>query len=261
MKILLPANRPVCSPGFSRPDVRPLGGPDHFDTTAPIRVLPAKAGTTNGFTMVEIAIAVAVIAFALVAIIGVLPAGLQVQKENREDTLMAQDGTYFMEAIRNGSVGVDELMQYVSRIEVSGPGYTNVYTDFTASPPSGGAQIVGLLSTPGTVNTARVRAIAGALSEKGSATAEVAFRYQLQVTIFPFEPAPVPPPANAPPGWEPPENQVLRARLHEIRLLFRWPILPNGTVGNGRQVLRSLVSGDFARVTNAAGTVFFFLRP
>ena len=40
--------------------------------------------------MVEIAICLAVIAFALVAIIGILPAGLQVQKENREDTLTAK---------------------------------------------------------------------------------------------------------------------------------------------------------------------------
>jgi len=54
-------------------------------------------------------LAVAIIAFALVAIIGVLPAGLQVQKENRQDTLLAQDGTYFMEAIRNGASGLDEL--------------------------------------------------------------------------------------------------------------------------------------------------------
>src|SRR5436190_24058151 len=38
--------------------------------------------SNGGFTMVEIAIAVAVIAFALVAIIGILPGGLQVPKEN-----------------------------------------------------------------------------------------------------------------------------------------------------------------------------------
>src|SRR2546428_5718272 len=36
----------------------------------------------GGFTMIEIAIALAVIAFALVAIIGVLPIGLNVQRDN-----------------------------------------------------------------------------------------------------------------------------------------------------------------------------------
>src|SRR5258706_9817042 len=105
---------------------------------------------TAAFTMVEIAIAVAVIAFALVAIIGILPAGLQVQKENREDTLMAQDGTYWMEAIRNGARGLDDLTNYVSRIEiVNNSGVTNSYTDFTGVSPSGGAQVIGLLTTPG----------------------------------------------------------------------------------------------------------------
>jgi prepilin-type N-terminal cleavage/methylation domain-containing protein len=56
----------------------------------------------DGFTMVEVAIALGVIAIALVAIIGVLPTGLQVQQENREDTLMNQDGLILLEAIRNG---------------------------------------------------------------------------------------------------------------------------------------------------------------
>ncbi|HLZ53286.1 MAG TPA: prepilin-type N-terminal cleavage/methylation domain-containing protein, partial [Verrucomicrobiae bacterium] len=39
----------------------------------------------GGFTMVEIAICLAIIGIALVAIIGVLPAGLNVQRDNREE--------------------------------------------------------------------------------------------------------------------------------------------------------------------------------
>src|SRR5438046_10568599 len=93
---------------------------------------------TRAFTMIEIAISVAVIAFALVAIIGVLPAGLQVQKENREDTLMAQDGTYWMEAIRNGAVGLDDLTNYVEQIKVGG----------TNRPFSNAQELIGLLSNP-----------------------------------------------------------------------------------------------------------------
>src|SRR3954465_1424130 len=144
-------------------------------------ILPTQSRCSranSGFTMIEIAIAVAIIAFALVAIIGVLPAGLQVQKENREDTLLAQEGTYFMEAIRSGAVGLDELPYYVSRIDVVRSGVTNSYSSFGS-----GAEVIGLLSTPGfdTTNFATVRAISGALAEKGPATAEVAFRYQMQV--------------------------------------------------------------------------------
>ncbi|MBI2947111.1 MAG: type II secretion system protein, partial [Verrucomicrobia bacterium] len=56
-----------------------------------------------GFTMVEIALSLAIIAFALVAIIGVLPAGVKVQQENREETVINQDGLYLLEAIRTGS--------------------------------------------------------------------------------------------------------------------------------------------------------------
>src|SRR4051812_22958558 len=169
----------------------------------------------SGFTMIEIAIAVAVIAFALVAIIGVLPAGLQVQKENREDTLLSQDGTYFMEAIRSGALGLDELPYYVSRIDVVRDGLTNTYSSFGS-----GAEVIGLLSTPGTTNIATVRAISGALAEKGRATAEIAFRYQMQVQIVPFQPLPSLTMATNLAELSAQTNylQSMQANLHEIRL-------------------------------------------
>jgi type II secretory pathway pseudopilin PulG len=74
--------------------------------------------------MIEIAISLAVIGFALVAIIGVLPLGMEVQKENREETIINQDATMFMEAIRNGAQGMDDLTNYVYAI-------TNFVTDTT----------------------------------------------------------------------------------------------------------------------------------
>src|SRR5277367_1861898 len=63
----------------------------------------------SAFTLVEIAISLAVIGIALVAIVGVLPAGLDVQRENRERTVINQDATIFIEAIRNGARGADDL--------------------------------------------------------------------------------------------------------------------------------------------------------
>ena len=74
----------------------------------------------SGFTMVEIALCLGVIAFALVAIIGVLPTGLKVQRENREETILNQDGTFFLEAIRSGSWGLDYLTNHVVSIEIVG---------------------------------------------------------------------------------------------------------------------------------------------
>src|SRR3974377_1332546 len=74
------------------------------------------AGARSGFTMIEIAISLAVIAFALVAIIGILPIGMNVQKENRQETVINQDATIFMEAMRNGAQGADDLTNHVMAI-------------------------------------------------------------------------------------------------------------------------------------------------
>src|SRR6478736_229755 len=56
------------------------------------------------FTMIEIAICLAVIGFALAAIVGVLPLGMNVQRENREETIINQDASVFLNAIRNGEL-------------------------------------------------------------------------------------------------------------------------------------------------------------
>jgi hypothetical protein len=153
--------------------------------------------------MVEIAISLAVIGFALVAIIGILPTGMNVQKENRQETVINQDMTIWMNAIRNGSQGLDDLTNYVIAItnsmsrwdyNASGTLISNAhwelgYTYASASPNSpqylltNGSRIVGLLSTPRMVPiplpdgsgvggfysnyvVALVRSISGAASEK-----------------------------------------------------------------------------------------------
>ncbi len=80
----------------------------HLRTRIPF---PAPGGRSGrqGFTMVEIALCLGVIAIALVAIIGVLPTGLRVQQENRQDTVLAQDGMQLLEAIRSGRSVDDPL--------------------------------------------------------------------------------------------------------------------------------------------------------
>jgi type II secretory pathway pseudopilin PulG len=123
--------------------------------------------------MVEIAICLAIIGIALVAIIGVLPIGINVQKDNREETLIDQDATIFIENIRNGTRGLDDLTNYVYAITNSWTFYNDqgksngggvngyVYASFFVAPqyptagPAGagtpitnGLRIIGLLSTP-----------------------------------------------------------------------------------------------------------------
>lgn len=96
--------------------------------------------------MVEIAISLAIIGIALVAIIGVLPAGMRIQRANREQTVINADATVFLEAIRGGARGLDDLTNYVFMITNTYTGVPSVpraYANFTS-----GAEIVGLLSTP-----------------------------------------------------------------------------------------------------------------
>src|SRR6266542_3599873 len=110
-------------------------------------LVPPAGGTTNGvvrredhaFTMIEIAIALGVIGFALVAIIGILPAGLEVQRDNRSETIINQDGTFWLEAIRDGARGMDDLTNHVEKIVISN---SFSKTSTTYSNFARGAQII-----------------------------------------------------------------------------------------------------------------------
>ena len=178
----------------------------------------------RAFTMVEIAIAIGVIGFALVAIIGILPTGMNVQKDNREDTVISQDAPYFLDAIRNGvpvnggtypyaASGLDFLTNYVQSIQFgyvtvnNGVATTNypfpAYSNF--GPVGGGAVIIGLLSTPQTnygspyfsndffIVTATVRALSGPATAQQTTNLtasgmipSMAFTYNMEVFISPF---------------------------------------------------------------------------
>ena len=135
------------------------------------------AAAQAAFTMMEIAISLAIIGIALVAIIGVLPIGMNVQQDNRQQTVIGQDASVFMEAIRNGTLGLDDLTNYVYAVTNNWVKYNadgtvqvasnNFYTyqkygigtgyypeqGSPSGTPSGapltnGANIIGLLSTP-----------------------------------------------------------------------------------------------------------------
>jgi len=179
-------------------------------------------GARSGFTMIEIAISLAVIGFALVAIIGILPQGMTVQKENRQETIINQDANMFLEAIRNGGRGFDDLTNYVVAIT----NYWTIYSD--AAPPAfhvdahtyydawsdktrtgfeitNGLRIVGLLTTPRYIDipsqskaiffrsnyiVAYVRSMSGQAGEKFPQTntvmQDLAFGYRLMPEIAPY---------------------------------------------------------------------------
>ena len=68
--------------------------------------------------MVELAICIAVVAVAMVAIIGVLPSGLGSQQLSREETIVNQDATVLLEAIRTGALLSDDLTYYVDYVVI-----------------------------------------------------------------------------------------------------------------------------------------------
>ncbi len=187
-------------------------------------VKPAAAG----FTLVEIAIAVAVIAFALVAVVGLLPLGMETQRDNRQETIVNHDGTYLLEAIRGGAAALDELPRFVDR---------------TNGVPFGGgatgADIIRALSVVNRTNTAVMRSISGAASARSSAVKEFAFHYKVFCQILPVSALNSVDPRVA---YAP----DLATHLYEVRLALYWPVVPNtDTVADGarRQVFRTLVSG------------------
>ena len=54
-------------------------------------------------------------------------------------------------------------------------------------------------------------------------------------------------------------SSQLAVNLHELRMTFLWPQLPNGNVGGGRQTFRVSVAGQLAQ--NPANGVLFYYNP
>jgi type II secretory pathway pseudopilin PulG len=190
---------------------------------SPVAARPALPTTTAAFTMIEIAISLAVIGFALVAIIGILPQGMTVQKENRQETIINQDFNMFLEAIRNGGRGFDDLTNYVVAItnywaiysdsaptafHVDAHTYAGAWSDTrqTGCEITNGLRIIGLLTTPRYIDTsptnsktvffrsnyivAYVRSMSGQAGEKFPQTntimQDLAFGYRLMPEIAPY---------------------------------------------------------------------------
>jgi len=244
----------------------------------------------SAFTMIEIAISLAIIGFAMLAIIGILPLGMNVQKENRNETIINQDATIFMEAMRNGAQGSDDLTNHVMSITnyvvhytprgtsltVYGYTFTNSTIGNVLSSPqmpiTNGFRIIGLLSTPQITTVpgdngffsnhivAYVRSISGPASEKYPQTdpsiQDFGLSYKLICDVSPYSTNFFHPswtnynafPTNSPEYASRYNYSVvvsnLQANLHDMRLTFRWPLLPNGDVGRERQIFRTMVGGE-----------------
>jgi len=276
------------------------------------KITNSRAVAPRAFTLIEIALCLGIIGFALVAIIAVLPRGLDVQKRNREETIIAHDADIWMSNLRSGARGSDDLTNYVLCI-------TNFWTTYDANfgvvksdfdyytptnsarrsispatddfPLTNGAHIVGLLSTPkftpypvgGPLDVlhppyqsnyvvAYVRALSGSAVDKAPETNAVvlgdAFIYRMIVENYPYVPvdtngicmdcvytngltaAQLAERSNqARAVW------LMQTNLNDIRLKFRWPVLPNGKILNFDATFRAMADGRVLQTNDPNNTL------
>ncbi|HAV65140.1 MAG TPA: hypothetical protein DCY13_22560 [Verrucomicrobiales bacterium] len=249
-------------------------------------IFPAGRPRERAFTMVEIVLSLAVIAIAMVAIIGVLPLGLNVQTENREESIISQDAVIWMEAIRGGAQGMEYLPNFVQEVAIKqdlrnldtfnlistgSTVYSNIFNN--------AAELMGLLSlpkyvteypNPGPTNGVRieryiyadVRALNGNMADQG-VDADFAFKYRLFPELVPIQHMQTNELntniVNIP-------LRILSTNLYELRLTFRWPLVI-GAGGDYRSqnsfqkslTFRTLVSGTVLPFTN--NSPYFFVNP
>lgn len=248
--------------------------------------------------MVEIALCLGIIAFALVAIIGVLPVGFEVQKKNREETIINQDGMLLLEAIRSGARGFDDLTNHVESVTIVRQGntvggvisaaqklfYTNSLGPGSSLRLTNAQHIIGLLSTPkylslGTTSFvtrelvhgqvfAQIRSMTGVAGEKSKQVQDMAFRYQATVEVEPFVTSALPVGVNGRAVYvgdleDASQATWLHQNLYEVRLTLRWPLFDRGgrwEVGRNRKTFRTLVSGRLEplRPIRPPHALFFF---
>jgi hypothetical protein len=260
--------------------------------------------------------------------------GMNAGRENRDETIINQDATVLMDAIRNGAQGMDDLTNYVVAITnyvtqyhdngspgnfVFGYTYTNSNTT-VQFPLTNGLRIIGLLSTPEYIPfnngkdsgfysnhvVATVRSFSGAASEKfpqGNLDVQsLGLTYRLISEVVPYGSRVVPAvTGKAKPNgyngggfdldwtnytaylaapyttndWQWRSNNYwhlvpnMEANLSDVRLLFRWPLLPTGKLGvrSTRQTFRAQVSGSltnypfFPSASDALAYRLYFIQP
>lgn len=245
------------------------------------------------FTLTELALCIAVVGIALTAIIGVLPSGLSVQKQNREDTLVAQDAQFLIESIRSGAMAIPDLTNQVDFIlwrrtgaqrqdfYFRGPNYQETLPG-TVIPLTASWQVTALLGMPryeavpaGIVQnevTAQFRTFSSPFSEKSyrgvggrpeQSRLETAMRYLVtsETQTPPTRPLLILNTYTNVAASNIVANQMLRIEqgLSDLRLTFQWPVYRVGgdfRAGNSRRSYRSLVRGDRDLLTtNFLGTL------
>ncbi len=205
------------------------------------------------FTMVEVAMSLAIVAFALVAIMGVMPTGLNVQRQNREETVISQDASFIMEAIKAGEDGryldiISANLREAYRTNVFN-GITNVHNWHWLSSqgrPEAG-EILGYICRPqlyrtsmnmNMLNSSRLRfkAFSGNMATLAPQFTDT-FEYEVVPEISLID---------GRQGVNSFTESFVGGNLYSVKLKFRWPVLPNGELGLGEKEFVTQVTGFLA---------------
>ncbi len=243
---------------------------------------------TAAFTMIEIALCIAVVAIAMVAIIGVLPAGLNVQKQNREESLLTQDAELLLNALRGGQTRLQDLLNYADRVTLvrqyrdRAPSRTNHFhgplvqgTPAGSDPLVDAFQVLGLISRPkytqeassvskGTVAVTNIvrlemRSMSGSMadhpiirkSERRTMPndARIDFAFRYLVTLETVTRQSV-----LVPGATQLPSDTMAGSVSEVRMILEWPLQRTGTdpnqyrLGLNRREFRTEVLGQPTRL-------------
>lgn len=258
-------------------------------------VVPTSRRQTGAFTMVELALCIAIIAVAMVAIIGVLPAGLGVQKQNREDTIIAQEASHWMELLRSGSGQFDDVTNYVDFISVvrqqvkaTSPA-TNIFIGRWFNGPSTksfGSHLLydptvvfGLLSLPKYDTTPNDFAAAPITITNSVSGVFRAFSGSFNEKIFPQSYTETPPDSQTgfafrylmrvelTPVPSLPKDQTdaglrqwsaMQRGLYDLRLTFEWPVVGNDVVvrtGGNLRTFRAQIAAQPRYQRDAKGNI------
>jgi prepilin-type N-terminal cleavage/methylation domain-containing protein len=263
---------------------------------------PLRAGRRpeRAFTLVEIVLSLAIVAIALVAIIGVLPIGLNVQTDNQEESIISADAAIWMEAFRNGAQGASYFDPNPNKLEPPPPAPLfniheikvqrvvrrmstdqvltediNYFNEFQRD-----NELIGLLSRPkyqfnpaadlytNWIVYADVRALNGNMADL-AADMDFAFKYRLTPEIVPL--LGVNPnhlqTTNAAGAFIP--LPILETNLFELRLNFQWPLVVGQGGGYRAQTrfaksltFRTIISGQQLILPHPdTGELLYFVQP
>lgn len=227
---------------------------------------------SEAFTLIEVALSLAIIGFALVAIIGILPKGMQVQRDNREDTNITQDGQFLLEVLKNGQTNVTRLAENLEWIELYSDGVRQGFFNRQQLLTNGittnelAYRIVGLMSIPrfetstnaaGYVsNYVRAKFVANSgpladrLTQAPNGSRDLSFSYLVTVNLDRAQISQVNSNGLVT-GNDSLYGTYLYTNMYDLRVTLSWPVYPNTNTGNGRKSFHTVVAGKLVQDTNA----------